>query len=104
MNRTVSTQTDGITYLSLYKADILFIDFLVCQLFRGDMPLWGAVVGFLNHTVHFSKLSYYHWSHKTLMNNAAKSGRFRNDIPVMLVYADHNSSHPTINARVTSNH
>jgi len=68
----------------------------------GDMPLWGAVLGILDHPVHFTSLAYYHWSHKTIITSASKSGFFRKDIPNMLVFADHNNSFPMLRARVVT--
>jgi hypothetical protein len=67
------------------------------------MPLWGAVLALLNHSVHFIPLPYYHWSHKTVITSVARSGFFRKDIPLMLVYADHlNHSVPALFSRIVN--
>ena len=63
------------------------------------MPLWGAVLCLMDLPVRFIALSYYHWSHKTIISDKSKSGFFRKDIPNMLVYADHNNS-DVINSRI----
>lgn len=65
------------------------------------MPLWGAALALVEHTVHFLNAPYYHLSHNVIIKDDSRTGYFRGDIPLMLIYADNQNS--TLNTRISVN-
>lgn len=63
------------------------------------MPLWGAALSLIEHTVRFLNVPYYHASHNVMIKENSRTGFFRADIPNMLVYADNQNS--TLNTRIS---
>ncbi len=65
------------------------------------MPLWGAALSLVEHTVRFLNVPYYHASHNVIIKGTSRSGLFRADIPLMLVFPDNQNS--TLNTRISVN-
>jgi hypothetical protein len=64
------------------------------------MPIWGAALSLIEHPIHYLNVSYYHKSHRTLVSSLTRSGYFRPDIPMMLIYYDQNHT-AVVNTRIS---
>ncbi len=64
------------------------------------MPLWGAALSLVEHPVRFLPVPYYHASHNVIIKPNSRSGFFRTDIPLMLVWCD-NMHNTNMNTRIS---